>query len=676
MNKSEIQKRIEKLKKVINYHRYLYHVRNKQEISQEALDSLKHELYKLEQRYPEFITSDSPTQRVAGKPLDEFKKKRHRIAMLSIEDVFEQKELKNWENYLKKLISGQKFQYFAEMKIDGFAISLIYKNGIFSQGATRGDGITGEDVTQNLKTIESIPLKLEIHQKIPFLKNKKNLKKLIEKDRIEIRGEVYMEKRDFEKFNEKRKKEGKSTYSNPRNLAAGSIRQLNPKLASERPLKFLAYDLIANLGQGFHSQGHQILSALGFKIDLGRVCQNLAQALDFWQALAKKREVLPFQIDGVVVSVDNNSLFQKLGVAGKSPRGIRALKFSPKQATTKIKDIKVQMGRTGALTPVAHLEPVKVEGVTITRATLHNHDQLKRLGVKIGDTIIIERAGDVIPAVVKVLKELRTGREKGFQFPTKCPICKSKLVRPLGEAVWRCPNPDCSARRKEILSHFVSKKAFDIVGVGPKIIDLLMDENLISRASDIFELKQGDLIPLERFAEKSARNLVRAIENSRKISLTRFIYSFGIRYVGEETAIALAQYFGSIEKLKDASKEELKKIPDIGPQASQSIFKWFKSERNLKLIEDLKKAGVKILAPQKFGKKLKRKTFVLTGTLKSMSRAQAENKIRILGGHPTNLVSKKTDFLIVGKNPGSKLEEAKKLGIRILNEKNFLQLLQ
>ena len=653
MTKAEAKKRIEKLKKVISYHRYLYHVLDKQEISPEALDSLKHELYNLEEQYPEFITPDSPTQRVVGRPLEGFKKIEHKVPMLSIEDIFSEKELQDWEDYLKRLAPGEHFEYFCEPKVDGFAITLIYKKGIFTTGATRGNGKVGENVTQNLKTIESIPLKLYLTSEVEY---------------VEVRGEVYMEKRDFEKFKEK--------YANPRNLAAGSIRQLDPKLAASRPLKFLAYDLVTDLGQKKHSQKHQILRELGFKSEVGKECESLAEVVDFWREMAKKRELLPYQIDGAVMVVNDNSLFQRLGVVGKSPRGIRAFKFSPQQATTRVLDIKVQVGRTGAVTPVAYLKPVEVGGVTISRATLHNENEIKRLGVKIGDTVIAERAGDVIPAVSKVLKNLRIGKEKEFRFPKICPVCGTKLIKPAREVIWRCPNQSCSARRQEFLAHFVSKKAFDIEGLGPKIIDQLMDENLISSAPDLFELKEGDLTPLERFAEKSAKNLVEAIQKSKKISLARFIYTLGIRHVGEETAIDLAQYFGSINKLRKAAKEKLEHIPGIGYVVTESIYKWFQSKRNQKLIEDLLKAGIKILPPEKIGKKLVGLTFVLTGSLETIARAEAQKKIRMLGGHLSGSVSKETDYLVAGKEPGTKLEKAKQLGIKILNEKDFLSLIK
>lgn len=683
MVKKQAKERIGKLKQVINRHRYLYHVLDKQEISDAALDSLKHELYKLEKLYPEFITPDSPTQRVGGKPLEEFKKVEHKVPMISIEDVFSEKELQDWENYLKRLVfhqgPGEGIEYFTELKIDGFGISLIYQAGLLNIGATRGDGRTGEDVTQNLKTIESIPLKLELQKEILDKRIEEKLKKIIEKEKIEIRGEVFMEKNDFKKFNEKLEKKGQKTYANPRNLAAGSIRQLDSKLASSRPLKFLAYDIVTDMGQKKHSQEHQILPALGFKTDPGRICRNLSDIIDFWRGIAKKRETLPYQIDGVVISVNDNFLFQKLGIVGKSPRGMRAFKFSPKQATTKVLDIKVQLGRTGVLTPIALLKPVKVGGVTITRATLHNEDEIKRLGVKIGDTVIIERAGDVIPAVAKVIFELRIEKERKFVFPKICPVCKTKLVKPEGEVLWRCLNPNCSARKKENLHHFASKKAFNIEGLGPKIINQLVEENLIYRALDLFELKEGDLVPLERFAEKSAKNLIQSIQKSKKISLSRLIYSWGIRHVGEETAIDLANHFGSIDKLKKTSREELEKISDVGSKVSESVYNWFQSKQNQKFIEDLLKTGIKILLPKNppvDEKKLKGKTFVLTGSLKTISRSEAGKKIRLLGGHLLNSISKQTDYLVVGLNPGTKLEKAKKLGVKIIKEKEFLEILK
>ena len=683
MNKQQAKQRIEKLKKLIKRHRYLYHVLDKEEIPDAAFDSLKHELFTLEQQYPDLITSDSPTQRVGGEALKEFKKVEHKIPMLSIEDVFSEKELNDWEKYLKRLARESQFEYFAELKIDGFAVTLIYNKGIFIAGATRGNGKIGEDVTQNLKTIESIPLELHLYKELsPELKDiEKKLKELIRESKIEIRGEVYMDKADFDRFNRSRIKDNLSTFTNPRNLAAGSIRQLDPKLAASRPLKFLAYDLITDMGQSNHSEEHQILPILGFKTDSGKICKKISEALDFFQEVGRKREKLPFQIDGVVISLNNNFLFQKLGVAGKSPRAIRAFKFSPKQATTKILDIKVQVGRTGAITPVAILEPVQVSGVTITRATLHNDDEMKKLGIKIGDTVIVERAGDVIPAIPRVLTELRSGREKPFVFPKICPVCETKLIKPEKEAIWRCPNTGCQARKRENFYHFTSKKAFDIEGLGPKIIDQLIDENLISQPFEIFELKEGDLVPLERFAERKAGNIIKAIKESKEIDLSRFIFSLGIRHVGEETANDLADYFGSLDRLKKVSREELEKIPNVGGRISESIYDWFQSKKNQKAVDDLIRVGVRVINPASFKplterQKLKGKTFVLTGSLKTITRDEAKKRIRLSGGDVSESVSNKTDYLVLGDNPGSKMEKAKKLGVKTTEEKDFLEMIK
>ncbi len=675
MEKGEAKKRIDSLKKTINHYRYLYHVLDRQEISDSALDSLKHELYRLEQQFPEFITADSPTQRVAGVPQKQFKKIEHEIPMLSLEDIFSEEELQDWEDYLKRLEPSSRFEYFVELKIDGFAISLVYENGLLKTGSTRGDGKTGEDVTQNLKTIESIPLKLELKD-VKDRNKEKNLNLAINKAKFEVRGEVFMEKNAFNKLNKELADKGEKTYSNPRNLAAGSIRQLDSKLTASRPLKFLAYDIVSDTKNIKHSEKHQILASLGFKTDKGKVCKSLSDIVSFWKNVAKKREILPFQIDGIVINVNNNDLFRKLGVAGKSPRAARAFKFSPEQATTRVLDIKLQIGRTGAVTPVAVLEPVNVSGVIITRATLHNEDEIKRLGIKIKDTVIVERAGDVIPDVAKILIDLRTGQEKEFNFPKNCPSCSVKLKKIPGEVLWRCPNANCPARKRENIYHFVSKKSFNIDGLGPKIIDRLVDEKIISQAADIFSLKEGDLIPLERFAEKSAKNLIESIEKSKNISLPKFIFSLGIRHVGEETANDLADCFGSIDSLKKAKKEELEKINDVGPKVAESIYQWFSNKKNEKFIQELLNNGIKIIQKKTKNQKLKGLVFAITGSLLTMTRESAIEKIRSFGGQVSDFVSKSTDFLIFGENPGSKLKKARKLRIKTINEKEFLRMIK
>lgn len=673
MNCQGAKKRIEKLKELINHHRYLYHVLDKEEISQEALDSLKHELYQLEQKYPEFITPDSPTQRVGGEPLEKFEKVVHKIPMLSTEDVFNEKELKDWETYLKKIIKkAVSFDYFVELKIDGFAISLEYKKGIFYRGSTRGDGLIGEDITQNLKTIESIPLKLLTHED-----SFKISPKIIEEKEIEIRGEVYMNKKDFEKFNLERKKGGEPIYSNPRNLAAGSIRQLDPKLAAQRPLKFLAYDLVTDLGQKNHFEEHQILTTLGFKTSLGKKCNNLEEVIDYWREIAKKREIFPFQIDGIIVLINDNKLFNQLGVVGKTPRAIRSFKFSAKQSTTQLLDIKFQVGRTGAITPVACLKPVQIGGVTITRATLHNEEEMKKLGIKIGDTVIIERAGDVIPAVNKVLKELRTGKEEEIKMPKSCPICRTALIKP-EEAIWKCPNPNCQGRQKRYFFHFISKKGFNIEGLGPQIITQLLNTGLITDPADIFQLKEEDLIPLERFAEKSAQNLIKAINDKKQIPLVKFIYALGIEGVGERMAQVLADHFKNLENFQKAKIKDLQFLEDIGPKIAQSIYSFFRNPQKINFIKKLKKIGIVIINPLSFKKlsKFQNKTFVFTGTLENISREEAKEKVLQLGAKVSESVNSKTDFLIAGKNPGSKLVKAKKLGIKIFSQTEFLKLLK
>jgi len=677
MNKQTAKNRIEKLKKVINYHRYLYHVLDKQNISDAVFDSLKHELKSLEEHYPEFITIDSPTQRVGGEPLDKFQKVRHRIPMLSIEDIFEKEELEQWQNYLRRLNPSIDFDYFCEFKIDGFAVGLIYEDGILVKAVTRGDGKIGEDVTQNIKTIKSIPLRLQLYKSLFDKGLEKRLEKMMAKGRIEIRGEVYMDKDVFEAINKQRAKNKEKFYSNPRNLAAGSIRQLDPKLASSRNLKFSAYDIPSDTATDMeistHSEKHQIFACLGFITGKGKICKNLEEILDFWQKAQEKRDSLPFQVDGVVISINNNTDFNKFGVVGKSPRAIRAFKFQSKQATTKINDIRVQIGRTGAITPIAILEPVKIDGALITKATLHNEDEIKRLEIKIGDTVIIERAGDVIPAVVKSLKELRNGKEKEFYFPQKCPVCKTQLTRSAKEVIWRCPNVNCPARERESLEHFVSKKGFNIQGLGPKIIEQLVAQGLIDQPADLFDLEEGDLVPLERFAQKSAENLIREIQKTKKIPLNRFIYALGIRHVGEETAIDLAERFRNINNLENACLEELEIIPDIGTVVAKSIYEWFREKRNINFLAQLKRAGIDILAPLERKNKLSNKSFAITGTLETMSRETAQARIRELGGILRNSLSKNTDFLVVGENPGSKLDKAKKLGIKIITEEKLLK---
>ncbi|KPJ55075.1 hypothetical protein AMJ47_02205 [Parcubacteria bacterium DG_72] len=697
MNKEQAKEKIEKLKKVIKHHRYLYHVLDKQEISDAALDSLKKELFDLEQKFPEFVTPDSPTQRIGGKALKEFKKVEHKAAMLSFEDAFSEKDMEDWLRRIQNIIEkqgillrqgyGGQVDFYAELKIDGLAVELVYDKGLLKTGSTRGDGKIGEDITQNLKTIEAIPLSL---------KEARPLRRGRASAGFVVRGEVFLSKKEFKKVNKQRKKQGSSPYANPRNLAAGSVRQLDPKITASRSLDFFAYDLL-NYAKT-HKQRHKALKELGFKTNpYNKYCKNLKEVFNFYKTIQKKRETIPYEIDGIVVIVNSNEIFKKLGIVGKAPRGATALKFPGKEATTKVQDIKVQVGRTGALTPVAILKPVSVGGVIVSRATLHNEDEIKRLGVKIGDTVIVARAGDVVPDVIKVLKDLRTGKEKDFKMPSICPMCSSKVVRKKGEVVHRCTNPKCSSVRRKYFHYFVSKPAFNIEGLGPKIIDQLMDHGLVSDPADLFTLEIGDIIDLESlprrkpkaflrgFAEKSAANLIEAIQTSKEISLPRFIYSLGIRNVGEETAYDLAEYFSAqggpasgwqaIEKLQNAKQEDLEKIPDIGPVVAESIFNWFRNKGNKEFLRKLLKAvKVKLSGSQQKGR-LQGKTFVFTGELNSLTRDEAKKKVRQLGGEISSSVSKNTDYLVVGADPGSKYDRAKKLGVKIITEQEFLKLI-
>ena len=569
--------------------------------------------------------------------------------------------------------------------MDGLAIELIYEDGIFRTGSTRGDGIFGENVTQNLKTIESVPLKLREMEDISKDLEREGLKEIAKNIKenglkeVVVRGEAVITKKTFELVNKEQIKRSLSPFANPRNLAAGSIRQLDPKITAQRKLDVTAYDLISDFGQRTHQEEHKILAALGFKTNnkFSKYCEDLTEVFDFHQFWQKNRDKLPYEIDGIVVTVNNNKIFEKLGVVGKAPRAAIAYKFPLKEATTTVEDIGIQVGRTGALTPVAYLKPVKIGGVTISRATLHNEDEIKRLGLKIGDTVIVGRAGDVIPDIVSVLPELRTGKEKEFHLPKRCPACGTKLVKLEGEVVWRCPNRKCFAQLRRYFYHFVSKGAFNIVGLGHKIIDRLIDANLISDPADLFKLEVGDILSLERFAEKSAKNLIKAIQSKKQITLSRFIYALGIRNVGEETAKDLSENFQTLEKLKTAALEELQKIEDIGPIVAKSIFDWLSLKRNLEFLKKMEKDGIEIIMEKKMNYQLlSGKTFVLTGTLETITRQDAKEKIRSLGGEVSESVSKKTDFVVVGQEPGSKFKIAKKLNLKIISEKDFLQMLE
>ncbi len=696
MLKEEAKKRIEKLKAEINHHRYLYHVLDRQEISDAALDSLKNELFKLEQEFPDLITPDSPTQRVGGQPLDKFRKVEHSSPMLSLFDAFSAEDMRAWQERIQKLLPPDtKLDYFCELKLDGLAAALRYEAGVFTLGATRGDGRIGEDVTQNLKTIESIPLKLreptEKELKKIGLDNKqiKAVRQALASGVLEARGEAIMTKKVFNELNKRYKKEGKSLLANPRNGAAGSIRQLDPRLTAERKLDFYVYEIATDLGLKTQEQKWQLARLLGFKtLAENKYCPDLAAVERFHHYWEARRDRLPFEIDGVVVKVNNLSLWPVLGVVGKGPRYMMAYKFAGEQVTTKIKDVVWQVGRTGILTPIAVLEPAPVGGVTVSHATLHNMDEIRRLGIKIGDTVIIERAGDVIPKVVKALPKLRDGREKVIKVPSRCPMCGAKVVKVPGEVAYRCSNPDCYAVNLRRLIHWASKGAVDIEGLGPKIIEQLVKEGLVQDVADFYRLTVDDLKPLERFADKSAENLVKAISEKKEIDLPRFLYALGIRHVGEETAMLVAEFikqrtqlkFGIQDIVKVFNKiklEELKKIKDIGPIVARSIYQWFRDKKNIELLKKLERNGVKIKISKSSGRAqpLAGKTFVLTGALSSLTRDEAKAKIRELGGHVSSSVSAKTDYVVAGENPGSKYEKAKKLGVRIIGEEEFLKMI-
>ena len=697
MIKQEAKKRIDKLKEEINFHRYQYHVLDKLDMSDAAFDSLKNELEELELRWPDLVTPDSPTQRVGGQALDKFKKITHSEPMLSLNDAFGEEEIKAWVERVQKLAPRAQFSYFCELKLDGLAVALIYEKGVLARGATRGDGKVGEDITQNIKTIEAIPLALRIPSESELKKEgfgEHQIKKILsalKSGAIEVRGEAIMTKRAFEQLNKKYKKEGRPLLANSRNGAAGSLRQLDPKITAERMLSFFTYSVVTDFGLERHEQEHILARALGlpsFNHDsrkkYAQRCANLEEVIKFHAFWAKHRDELPFGCDGVVVVIDDVALRAKLGVVGKAPRWMQAYKFSGEEATTIVEDIILQIGRTGILTPVAVLRPVSVGGVTVSRASLHNEDEIRRLDLKIGDTVIVQRAGDVIPDILRVLSKLRTGKEREFHMPKICPMCGGKVEKRAvsagkeGKSVGHfCANKNCFAVNRRQLGHFVSKSAMDIEGLGPKIIDQLMKEGLVRDSADIYDLKEGDLTPLARFAAKSAKNVIESIDKSRQAPIARFINALGILHVGEETAIDLADHFGSMEKLSEASEEDLSALANVGPVVAQSIAQWFGEAKNQKLLARLLKA-VKIKEPRVSKKKqiFKNMALVLTGELAGLSRDQAKAAIRERGGDVASSVSVKTSLVVAGAEPGSKHDKAKELGVKIIGEEEFLKLLK
>lgn len=666
MTRSESAARISKLRELINDYRYHYHVLDESIMSEAAADSLKHELSELESQFPDLVTPDSPTQRVAGGVLPGFSKVTHRARMLSLNDVFSADEFNAWVTRIAKLSGRENIEFFVDLKMDGLACSLIYEDGVLAQAVTRGDGFVGEDVTANIKTMESVPLRL---------RQTKNYQQFL-RGRTEIRGEIIMYKADFEKLNERRKEEGKSLFANPRNTAAGTIRQLDPKLVAARPLKFHGYDLLRNNANDAPTNDfiYKALAELGIVANRqARALKTADEVLDFAAEWEDKRKKLPFNTDGLVVKVNDRQLQAELGVVGKAPRGAVAYKYAAEQATTKVKDIFVSIGRTGAATPVAMLEPVLVAGSTVQMATLHNENEVHKKDIRVGDTVIVQKAGDVIPEVVEPIVKLRDGSEKVFEMPKVCPDCGTQLIKVKEkDAVWRCPNNSCPSRSWKRIEHFASKAALDIDSLGEKNVLALIEAKLINDPADIYKLTKNQVITLDRFAEISASKLVKAIQAKKNPPLERFIYALGIRHVGVQIAIDLANNFKSLEKLANASIDELAEVEGIGEIVAEAIAEWFSEEINQKLLEKFQKLGVWPEPVRQTGGKLAGQKFVITGSLESMSRDQAAEKIRALGGTFQSSVGKDTDYLVVGANVGaSKLEKAAKLGTKQITEQDL-----
>ncbi len=664
MNPAEAKVRVEKLREIINDYRYHYHVLDESIMSEAAADSLKHELSKLEEEFPELITPDSPTQRVAGKPLDKFQKVTHEQRMISLADVFSEEEIKDWISRNEKLIPGGKIEeFFTDIKMDGLACALIYEDGFLKQGVTRGDGLVGEDVTMNVRTIENIPLKIE------------------EKGHVEVRGEIILFKKEFEKIQERQRKNGEKEFANPRNLAAGTIRQLDPKIAASRPLKFMAYDLVApNLPT--HKEAYEKLREMGFRTsneDKIFKSNEMKELFEYIHNLDDYRKGLLFNTDGMVIKINDRKIYNDLGIVGKTPRAAVAFKFPAEESTTKVKDIVISIGRTGAATPVALFDPVEVAGTTVRHASLHNADEIARLDVRIGDTVIIYKAGDIIPQVKEVLKTLRPEKTKPFNYEEalKEQYPELEFERPVGEVVYRVKGETSDFILKRSLEYFASKPALNIEGLGEKNVAALVDSGLVSSISDLYRLKKEKVASLERFADLSAKNLVDAIENSKSAPLNKFITALGIRHVGAQTAMVLANKFGSLEKLSEATKDDLLEINDIGEVVAESILAYFADEENLKQLEDMKNLGVNPSFNDLSKAPLAGKSYIITGTLNSMGREEAEEKLRELGATVTSSVTKTTTALICGEKPGKgKTDKAEKLGIEMIDENAFLSLLK
>jgi DNA ligase (NAD+) len=668
---SDRAERAAKLRDLINEYRYNYHVLDKSIMSEAAADSLKHELSQLEAENPELITPDSPTQRVAGAPLPGFKQIRHSSRMLSLNDVFNEAEVDAWVARVEKLAPANwDHKFFMDVKMDGLACALVYVDGVLEQAVTRGDGFIGEDVTANVRTIDSVPLRL---------RTSKGFEKFL-KGRTEVRGEIVMYKSAFEKLNQERAKAGLPTFANPRNLAAGTIRQLDPKLVVGRPLEFHSYDLLRDNAADVptNAYAYEALREIGLRANrVASISDNTQGIMKFAGTWEEKRRQLPFNTDGLVVKINDRHVFAVLGIVGKAPRAAIAFKYPAEQATTKVKDIFISIGRTGSATPVAMLEPVVVAGSTVQMATLHNESEVLKKDIRVGDTVIVQKAGDIIPEVVEPLVKLRTGEEKPFKMPTHCPECNTKLVKlKAADAVWRCPNEACPSRSWKRIEHFASKAALDIEGLGEKNVIALLGAGLVKDPADIYKLTKDDVLKLDRFADISAGKLVNAIRAKKQPELPRFIYGLGIRHIGTQTAIDLATHFHNLDKLASATIDELSEVEGIGEVVAEAVAEWFSEPANQKLLDKFKKLGVEPEEAEQIEGPLSGQNFVVTGTLDSMSREAAGERIRALGGTFQSSVGKETDYLVVGANVGaSKLAKAEKLGTKQLDEAEFLKLI-
>ena len=664
----DIIKRVEELRQELHGHNHRYHVLDDPVISDAAYDRMMQELIRLEEASPELYSPDSPSARVGGAPIEKFNTISHTIPMLSLDNGFDDAEILDFDNRVKRnLNTNEEIIYTAEPKMDGIAVESVYENGRLMTASTRGDGIIGEDITANIRTIGAVPLIIQrqTDATVP--------------SRLEVRGEVFISIKEFEKFNEERLESNLPPFANPRNAAAGSLRQLDSRITAQRPLEIFFYGIGAIEGLAFNSHWELLnsLKSWGFRINpLIRSQITIRKALDYYRELSEKRHQLPYDIDGVVIKVDSLGLQTRLGTTSRSPRWAIAYKFQAKQETTRLEKIEIQIGRTGVLTPVAYLKPVNIAGVIVSKATLHNEDEIEKKDIRIGDTVLVQRAGDVIPEVVKAIPSERTGAEEKFFMPKTCPACGSQVIRMEGEAAIRCINSSCSAQVKERIRHFASKGAFDIDGFGDKLVDQLVDKELLSSYADIFTLNEETLAGLERMGTKSANNLKIAIENSQTISFSRFLYGLGIRHVGEHIAVLLARQFNNFDELKACSREDFESVEGVGPVVAESIVGFFHQDRNLTTIDQLLESGVEIVYEdiQPNGK-LQGKVFVLTGTLEQMTRRQAKEMIEAVGGRVSSAVSQNTDYLVVGILPGSKFDQATRLGVRIIDEATFKEMM-